>query len=124
MCGVVGREIDREAALDGRGDQTPVLDSDWIVAEDGLVGEGDCVLAGVGGDELFEELAVDRRTIPRQITSLGIAPQTAGPKRCDLAAELRPGSARRARGDSSPVHGEGAGFSVAAILVERAAGPA
>jgi hypothetical protein len=52
VCGVVGREIDREASLDGRSDKVPVFDSDRIVAEDGLVGEGDCVLAGIGGDEL------------------------------------------------------------------------
>jgi Rieske [2Fe-2S] domain len=33
MCGVVGRKIDREAGLDGCGDQAPVLDSDRVVAE-------------------------------------------------------------------------------------------
>jgi hypothetical protein len=63
MCGIVGREIDREAALDGRRDEAPVLDSDRVVTEDGLVGEGDYVLAGVGGDELFEERTVDLCTV-------------------------------------------------------------
>src|SRR6266481_383528 len=48
MYGVVGREIDREAGLDGRGDQAPVLDSDWVVAEDGLVDEGDCAASTLG----------------------------------------------------------------------------
>jgi len=121
---IVCREIDREAGLDGRGDQAPVLDSDRVVAEDGLVGEGNGFLVDVGVDELFEERAVDLRAISRQITRLGIAPQTAGPERCDLCAELRPGSASRAAGYAISVHGEGAGFGVAAILIERAAGPA
>src|SRR6266481_3528693 len=48
MYGVVGREIDREAGLDGRGDQAPVLDGDRVLAENGLVGEGDSVLDDVG----------------------------------------------------------------------------
>jgi hypothetical protein len=59
VCGIVGRQIDREAGFDGRSDPAPVLDGNRIVAEDGLVGESDCVLAGVGGDELVEERAVD-----------------------------------------------------------------
>jgi hypothetical protein len=63
----------------------PVLDSERIVAEDGLVGEGDHVLVGVGGDHLFEEHTVDLRTISRQVAGLGIAPQTAGRKRRSLA---------------------------------------
>jgi hypothetical protein len=84
VCGVVGRKIDREAGLNSRGDQAPVLDSDRIVAEDGLVRKGDSVLAAVGGDELLEERAVDVRAIPRQVTCLGVAPQTAGSERCDL----------------------------------------
>jgi hypothetical protein len=58
MCGVVGRRIDREAALDGSGDEAPVLDGDRVITEDGLMGEGDRVLAAVGGDELLEESAV------------------------------------------------------------------
>jgi hypothetical protein len=36
--------FDRKAGLNSRGDQAPVLDSDRIIAEDGLVGEGDCVI--------------------------------------------------------------------------------
>ena len=52
MRGVVGREVQRETGLDGLCYQAPVLDSDIMVAKDGLVGEGNCVLAGVGGDEL------------------------------------------------------------------------
>jgi hypothetical protein len=52
MSGVIGRQVDLEPGLDGRSDKAPVFDGDRIVAEDGLVGEGDCVLAGVGGDEL------------------------------------------------------------------------
>jgi len=90
VCGVVGRKIDREAGLNSRGDQAPVLDSDRIVAEDGLVGEGDGVLAAVGGDQLVEERTVDHRAVSRQITCLGVAPETAGTKRCHLGAELRP----------------------------------
>jgi hypothetical protein len=54
MRGVVGREIDREASLDGSSDQAPVLDSNAIVAEHGLVAEGDGILAGVGGDEFVK----------------------------------------------------------------------
>ena len=64
MCGAVGRKIDREPGLEGRGDQAPVLDSDRVVAEDGLVGKGDSVLANVGGDELLEEPTVNLRAIP------------------------------------------------------------
>jgi hypothetical protein len=124
VCGVVGRKIDREPGLEGRGDQAPVLDSDGVVAEEGLVGKGDGVLAAVGGDELLEEPTVNPRAISRQVTCLGIAPQTAGPKRCDTRAELRPGPASWTAGYAISVHGEGAGFGVAAILVERAAGPA
>jgi hypothetical protein len=40
-----------------------VLDSDMIVTEHGLMGKGDNVLAGIGGDELLEERTVDLRTI-------------------------------------------------------------
>jgi hypothetical protein len=85
VCGIVGRQIDREAGFDSRSDKGPVLDSDRIVAEDGLVGEGDCVLAGVGGDELVEERAVDLGPVSGEIACLGIAPETAGPQRCDLS---------------------------------------
>ena len=74
LSGVVGRQIDREPGLDGPSDQTPVLDSDRVVAEDGLVGEGDDVLAGIGGDDLFEERTVDLGTISRQVAGLGITP--------------------------------------------------
>jgi hypothetical protein len=59
-----------------------------IITEDGLVGEGDSVLAGVGRDELVEELAVDLWTIPWQIACLGVAPESTGWERCDLGAEL------------------------------------
>ena len=38
MRGVVGREIDREAGLDSRGDQAPVLNGDMFVAEDPACG--------------------------------------------------------------------------------------
>ena len=65
MRGVVGRQVDREPGLDGRSDQAPVLDSDGVVAEDGLMGEGDRVLIGTGCDELFEERTVDLRTMSR-----------------------------------------------------------
>src|SRR5262245_17086761 len=105
MRGVIRREIDWKASLYRDGDQTPVLDYDRIVAEDGLMGEGDCVLAGVGSDELFEELAVYHWAIPWQVASLGITPQTTRPKRCDLCAELRPGHAGQAAGYAIPVHG-------------------
>ena len=88
MCGVVGREIDREAGLDGRNDEAPVFDSDRIIAEDRLVGEGDRVFVGVGGDELLEERAVNLRTVSGEIACLGVAPETAGPERRDLGAEL------------------------------------
>ena len=121
-AGFVGRQIDREPGLDGPSDQAPVLDSDGVVAENGLVGEGDDVLAGIGGDDLFEERTVDLGTISRQVAGLGIAPQTAGPKRRDLGAELRPGSASETARHAIPMHGEG--FGVAAILVERASRPA
>jgi hypothetical protein len=50
MGGGVGREVDCETGLDGRGDQAPVLDSDGVATKDGLVGEGDSVLASVGGE--------------------------------------------------------------------------
>jgi len=63
MCGVIGREIDREAGLDGRSNKAPVRDSDGIVAEDGLMGEGDGVLASVGADKLLQELTVDLTTV-------------------------------------------------------------
>ena len=53
---VIGREINRETGLDGRGDEATVLHNDSIVAEDGLVGESYRIFAGVGIDELFEEL--------------------------------------------------------------------
>jgi hypothetical protein len=124
MRGVIGRQIDYEPGLDGRSDQAPVTDNDRIVAEDGLVGEGDDVFAGVGGDELFEERTVDLPTISWQVASLGISPETAGPKRRDIRAELRPGPACYTAGYAITVHAEGAGFSVAAILIERAARPA
>jgi hypothetical protein len=48
------RPRDREPGLDGGSDQASVLNSDRIVAERGLVGEGDRLFAGVGNDELFE----------------------------------------------------------------------
>ena len=57
MRGVVGREIDREADLDRRTDEAPVLDSDSIVAEDGLMSEGDDVFAGIGGDNDLRAIA-------------------------------------------------------------------
>jgi hypothetical protein len=44
-----------------------------IVAEDGLVGEGDCVFAGVGGDELVEERAVDLGPVSGEVACLGVA---------------------------------------------------
>jgi hypothetical protein len=124
MCGVVGREIDREAGLDGRNDEAPVFDSDRIIAEDRLVGEGDRVFVGVGGDELVEERAVDLGPVTGEVACLGIPLQTARPERCDLGAKLRPGSACEAAGYSIPVRSESAGFGVAAIFVERAARPA
>jgi hypothetical protein len=74
MCGIVSREVDREAGLDGRSDEAPVLNSDRIVAENGFVGEGDGVLAGVGSDELFEERAVDLGPVSGEIACLGVAP--------------------------------------------------
>ena len=102
----------------------PVLGSDRIITEDGLVGEGDRLLAGVGGDELLEERAVDCRTISGQVAGLGIAPQTAAPQCRDLDAERRPGPAYRPVGNTIPVHGKRPRFGVAAILEEHAAGPA
>ena len=74
------------------------------------MGEGDDVFAGVGGDERFEERTVDPWAVSRQVAGLRIAPQTAGPERGDLAAELRPGPASQAAGYTIPVHAEGAGF--------------
>ena len=65
--GVIGRQVDREAGIDGRNDQAPVLDNDRIVAEDGLMGEGDGVFAGVGDDELFEERTVDCDAVSGQV---------------------------------------------------------
>jgi hypothetical protein len=82
------------------------------------------IFAGVGGDELFEELTVDLRTVSWQIACLGISPKTARPKRRDLAAELGPGPAGETVGYAIPVHAEGAGFRIATIVVERAARPA
>jgi len=93
MRGVVGRQVDREPGLNCRSNQAPVLDRDSIVAEDGLVGESDDVLAGVGGDELLKERTVDRGTISRQVAGLRIPPETTGPKRRNFGAELRPGLA-------------------------------
>jgi len=124
MRGVVGRQVDREAGLDGRSEQTPVLDSDKIVAEDGLVGEGDGILAGVGSDELTEQLTVDLRTVSRQVACLCIAPQAARPERRDLGAELRPGTTGKTAGYAIPVDGESAGFGVTAFFLECAARPA
>jgi hypothetical protein len=121
MRGGVGRQIDREPGIDCRSNQAPVLDSDSIVAEDGLVGEGDDVLAGVGGDELFKERTVDRGTISRQVAGLRIPPETPRLERRDFGAELPPGPACQAAGHAIPIHGEGAGFGVAAVFVERAA---
>ena len=69
MSGVIGRQVDLEPGLDGRSDKAPVFDGDRIVAEDGLVGEGDCVLAGVGGDELVEERAVDLSSVAALATT-------------------------------------------------------
>ena len=59
MGGLVGRQVDREACLDGGSDHAPVLNSDEVDAKDGLVGEGDHSFAGVGIDELLEERTVD-----------------------------------------------------------------
>src|ERR1700738_5702073 len=100
MRGVIGREIDREAGLDSCGDQAPVLNGDMFVAEDGLVGKSDHLLASVGGDELVEELAVDLRAVSGEVACLSVTPQTAGPERCDLGAELRPGGGSLAVGNS------------------------
>src|SRR6516162_6732120 len=107
-CGVLGRQIDRERGLDSRRDQVPVLDGDSVVAEHGLVGEGDNLLAGIGGDEFFKHRAVDLCAVLRQITSLRIPPQTPGPKRCNFGTELRPAVACQAAGYAIPMHGEGA----------------
>jgi hypothetical protein len=86
--GVIGRQVDREAGIDGRNDQAPVLDNDRIVAEDGLVGKGDDVFVGVRGDELFEERTVDLCAVSRQVAGLGVTPQTARAERRNLRAEL------------------------------------
>jgi hypothetical protein len=67
MRGVIGRQVDREAGIDGRNDQAPVLDNDRVVAEGGLVGKGDDVLASVGGDELSKERTVDLWAISWQV---------------------------------------------------------
>src|SRR5260370_5689157 len=107
MRGVVSREIDREASRDGRSDEAPVLDSNRIGAEDGFVGEGDDVFAGVGGDELFEERTVDLRAVARQVACLSITPETAGPDRRNLGAELRPGCPGETAGYAIPMHTEG-----------------
>jgi len=56
-------------------DEAPrFLNSDRIVAEDGLWGEGDGVLADVGGDELVEERA--RRFVLRirEVAAWAVAP--------------------------------------------------
>ena len=74
MRGVVGRQVDREPGLDGRSDQAPVLVSGRILAEHGLVGEGDDVLAGIGGDELFEECTVYLCTMSRQVCTAAMKP--------------------------------------------------
>ncbi len=124
LRGVVGREVDREPGLDGGEDQPPVLDGDGSVAEDRLVGEGDDGLGGVGGDELVEQLAVDLGAVAGQIAGLGVAPQMAGAERCDFGAEFRPGPAGGTAGYAIPMQAEGAGFGVAAMFVESAAGPA
>ena len=85
MRRVIGREIDREAGLDSRSDEAPVLDGDSFVTEDGLVGESDSVLAVVGGDELIEEVTVDRGTVSWKVACLGVAPETAGPDAATFA---------------------------------------
>src|SRR5215813_9899028 len=123
MRGVIGREVDRETGPYRCGNQAPVVDGDRIVTENGLVGEGDGVLTGVGGNELLEERTVDLGAISGEVARLGIAPQTTRPKRRDLCTELRPGHAGQAAGYTIPVHGEGAGLGVAAVFVERAARP-
>lgn len=74
LSGVVGREIDREPGRDRPSDEMPVLGGDRIITEDGLVDEGDRLLAGVGRDKLAQERAVDCRTLSGQIAGLGIAP--------------------------------------------------
>jgi len=56
MRGVVRRQVDREAGLDGGSDQATILVSDSI-AEDGLVGEGDhhaVLFARAGGMKFVE----------------------------------------------------------------------
>ena len=91
MRGVVGRQIDREPGLGGRSDQKPVLPCESVVAEDGLVGEGDDVLAGIGGDELFEERTVDLWAVSWQVAGLGVTPQTArAERRCAMIAISMP----------------------------------
>jgi hypothetical protein len=102
MSGVVGRQVNREAGFDCRSDQAPVLDSDRVVAQDGLVGEGDHILAGVGSDEPFEARTVDLRAISRQVACLGITPKTSRPERRNLGAELGPGPRQLGRGTHDP----------------------
>ena len=121
VSGVVARQVDREPGFDGGSDQATVLISDRIVAEDRLVSEGDHVLAGIGGDEFLEERAVDLRTMSGQVACLDIAPQTTGPERRNLGAELRPGPAGETVGYALPMNAKRAGFSVAAVLVQSAA---
>jgi hypothetical protein len=104
MRGVIGRQVDREPGLDGRSDQVPVLVSDGVVAQREFVGEGDDVLAGVGGNELCEQRTVDLCIVSRQVAGLRVAPQTARPERRDFCAELRPGAA-----------GETAGYAISVV---------
>jgi hypothetical protein len=73
--GVIGRKVDHEAGFDSRGDQAPVLDGDRVATEDGLMGKSDHLLAGVGGDEVVEELAVDLRTVSGKVACLAVAPR-------------------------------------------------
>jgi hypothetical protein len=80
MRGIIGRQVDREPGLDSRGDQAPVLDRDRVATEDGLMGKGDHLLAGVGGDELVKELAVDLRTVSGKVACLSI--RTGGGRAC------------------------------------------
>ncbi len=116
MGGIIGREIDRETGLGRR--------NNGVVAEDGLVGEGDYVLAGVGSDELLQERTINLRTMSWQVACLGITPETSGMETRDFRAELQPGATSETAGHAIPVHGEGAGFGVAAVFVECAARPA
>ncbi|MGA8616385.1 MAG: hypothetical protein WB760_32760 [Xanthobacteraceae bacterium] len=95
--------------------ETGILTLHWarVITENGLVGEGDHALAGVGGDELLQHRAVDGRTVSGQIAGLPIAPQTAGPECRDLGAELGPGPAGETAGDAgsafSKAFGQGCG---------------